>query len=277
MAEEAKAEEAVVEKEEATPEPNEIEQIAMELGWNPDFKGDGAKTAKEFILNSRAIQDTQKHQNDRLRKQIESKDAEHRANAQKIYEHLKAVRDAEVGRLQAEITDLKAQREQAIDDGDSKTVKRLDGKIDKMERSIPPEPPKPVASAPNWDPAEVTEWMTEREWTKDPELGKFLDEYVSEFVETRDGKIVRVKGDIHRILNAAERKAKELYPEHFETKAKPKAPQVEGAKARPAGSKKTTFDDLPSDAKKMFREFKDMGVEISQDEYIKDWLAKAGQ
>ena len=275
MVEEAAVDTQVEAKEEAPPEPNEIGQIAVELGWNPDFKGEGAKTAKEYILNSRAIQDTQKRQNERLKKQNEAKDAEHRANIQKLYEHQKAVRDAEVGRLQAEIADLKEQREKAIDDGDSKAVKRLDGKIDKITRSVPPEPPKPVATAPNWDPAEVDEWMAERKWTKDEEVGAFLNEYVAEFVETKDGKPVRIKGDIHRILSAAERKAKELYPEKFE--AKPKAAPVEGAKARPSGTKKTSFDELPADAKKIYREFKDMGVEMTQEEYTKDWLAKSGR
>ena len=118
MGEELTTEEEVIEKKEEVIDdaPQEtVEDVAKQLGWNENFDGDGALSAKEFILNSRKIMDSQNKKNRHLATQLN----ELTGTIEHIKAHNEAVYKAEVSRLNNELEDLRAQRETAIGEGDA--------------------------------------------------------------------------------------------------------------------------------------------------------------
>ena len=47
-----------------------IEELATQLGWNPNFQGEGAVDASTYILRSKDIQESMKSHNKDLKKQL---------------------------------------------------------------------------------------------------------------------------------------------------------------------------------------------------------------
>jgi hypothetical protein len=257
-----KAPEKAPEKE---PDFNEIEQVAMKIGWNPKHKeGDREYvSAEDFIVRSKEIQGTMSKQ---LKTQTKKIDAL-TDGLRNLKNHNEAVFKANVASVKREVAKLKAERNEAAEDGDKDIVANIDAQIKELEKT-PTELPKEAQQP---DPA-FLEWKEDNAWYEnDKELRAYAD---------AQGEAPEFKGlPYETLLKKVTGRVKKMFPEKFgETKEATKTPSaqtVEAAKIRGGGKKKFTFSDLTSEQKKLCKTFEDTGV-MKRDEYIAD-LVKIGE
>lgn len=98
-----------------------IEELATQLGWRADHTGEDAVDAATYILRSKDIQKSMSKHNKDLKDQLSVLNGS--VEALKI--HNEKVYQAEVKKLQAEITDLKKERKAAIELADVEKVEEL--------------------------------------------------------------------------------------------------------------------------------------------------------
>lgn len=155
------------------PKSDPIAALAQELGWKPDFNGDGAVDARTFILRSREI-------NDGLSKKVRNLTRQLSA----VQEGIDTIRHSteqaskqEIGKLKAEISDLKAQRKVAITEGRAEDVDVLDGHIEARQDQIRGSEVKPQAKKQANQPSpEYEDWVETNTWYLDqPDLQRYAD------------------------------------------------------------------------------------------------------
>jgi hypothetical protein len=246
--------------EQAKPDADDVdpvEALAVELGWNPDFDGDGKVDAKTYILKSREIQDTMReHIKEQKRQQQELSEsvAALKAHNEKVYK-------AEVSRLKTELEELKKERREAIEEGDVTKVEELDERIGGVEKSMtqPETKDKPRSTA------EFDAWIVDNKWyEEDPEMAAYADTIAS---ENRGAPFARVAALV-------DRKVKEMFPDKFvdstpATPAKKRSPSpVEESRARP-GAAKFTKADLTEGQRAIMSQFVRQGI-MTEKQYIED-------
>lgn len=244
-----------------TPDP--VEVLAQRLGWNPEFQGEGAVDAETFILRSRNISNDLSKQVRTLRKQLSAmsegveaiKLSAEQAQAQKINE------------LKTQITELKAQRKQAIKDGDLDAVDVFDSRIEVLQDAskAPPKKAPPVAAP----PPEYDEFVERNPWyLTDSEMHQYADTIVN---------LPENKGlSYTRLLQKVERLVKQEFPEKFAAAKPPPAqdpavasPSVVPSsrhKVRPAKPKATAVD-LSYHQRQIGQDFVARGVYKTLDDY----------
>lgn len=234
-----------------------VEAVAVELGWNPDFEGDGKVDAKTYILKSREIQDTMrehiKEQKGQLHELADSVTA--------LKTHNEKVYKAEVTRLKTELEDLRRERREAIEEGDVDKVDELDERIDGVEESITKPDEKPRSTA------EFDAWIADNKWyDEDDEMAAYADAIAS---ENRGAPFARVAALV-------DRKVKEMFPDKFAEQTTPAAtPQkqkspspVEESGTRPQVAKFTKAD-LSEGQKAIMAQFVRQGI-MTEKQYIAD-------
>lgn len=240
--------------------PDNIEELAGEIGWRPN----GALNAKEYILKSRDIQDTMRAHIQDQKKQL----SDLGGSVAELKTHNERVYKAEVSRLTAELGDLKKEKRVAIEDGDADKVDELDEQIDGVKEAIAA--PKTDKSAGTEDPA-LTAWLQENPWyDSDPEMAK----YANAIADQNPG------APYERLLSLAASKVKEMFPDKFEaggdasapgtltSKGTPPASPVEGAGRRVAAATFTKAD-LSSDQLNIMSQFVRQGI-MTEQAYIAD-------
>lgn len=278
MSEEAQAAEAVKE----APTQNEIEEVAKELGWNPEYEGEDAKTAKEFILNSKDIQKTQRNHAKKLQEQLESTrgEVEELRNGFSAFEdHIRKTTAAEVAQWKNRVKSLEANRKEALRDGDVDAVERIEKEIETTKQHKPEAPPK--ASFPG--KKDVAKWVGETDWynpnssNHNKDAQAYADAIYSDnlIYDRTTGEPVGLKLPVARMLKKIEREVKKEFPELFEeTPAQQKAPAVEGAGNRkPTGGKKTKYakiSDLPEEFRGSAKQFVEKLRVMTLDQYVED-------
>lgn len=280
MSDEATAAEAAQETDQKVEEKqNEIEGIAKELGWNPEYEGDDAKTAREFILNSRDIQKTQRDHAKRLQSEIE----ELRNGFGAFQEHVKATYEAQVEEYKQKITDLKAERSAAMKDGDVDAVDAIERKLENTAKQKPKAPP----NTPNYSQAEVNTWFSENAWANpnsrefNQEMANVVDSILSPYAIFQGDQIVGYKVSVPRLLEKARKEVKGLYPEKFEKKtdAPPRAPAMEGAtnqrQSAAKNKKYSKLNDFPEEMRRTVDQFVNK-MKIKTFEEIADDYKKQG-
>lgn len=255
--EELAVEEAIEEQEETIVEiddtPKAVKDLAKELGWNEnrDDNPDKYVDAKTFILRSRDI-------NSSLRRQVK----EITNVVSELKTHNERVYQAEVKRLTAEMNELKAQRREAIEEGDVAKVEKIENQIDEIkEKTIPPQ--QPVVSNATFD-----EWLEDNQWYRnDEDMRAFADKQGLEYKGLPFEKILAlVKKDV-----VAE------FPDKFSKKTTkpPSTSPVESGSRRSSSTKSRSESDLTSAQKTIMNQFVKHGV-MSKTEYIAD-LVKRGE
>jgi len=241
-------EDADVDQEKETDTPNEIESLAAEIGW----RADGDLDAKEFILKSREIQDTMRTH---IRDQ-KGKFEELNESVAELKVHNERVFNVQVANLEKELSTLKKEKKEAIEEGDADRVEEIETEMDGVkEAMIKPEAPKPTAEAnPDFD-----EWIDKNPWYKDdPEMATYAD------------KIGNANPDApyKRVLALVERKVKEMYPDKFTNPKSPAPSPVEGAVRRSA-TPKFTKADLTGNQRSIMSQFVRQGI-MTEKQYIAD-------
>jgi hypothetical protein len=270
----------VTEETEAAEEPKEVESpetlesVAEQLGWKPkkNFQGedDTFVDAKTYILRSKDIQDS-------LRKHLKE-NKQKMTSLEKGLEDLKfhneRVFKTQLAQQKKQIEELKAQRKEAIEEGDVEKVDKLEVQMNELMESDNSDD-KP---APKVDP-EVYEtfsgWIKENTWYDvqglnegDTDLTQYAN-YVSDLPEYKGLPYA------HKLKKVTE-KVKEMFPEHFQKTPQPKAarnpveaPNLKSMKGR------FTARDLNDTQKSVMRNFIKQGI-MTEKEYIDD-LVKIGE
>lgn len=236
----------------AAPKVDPVEAMAIELGWNPDFDGDGKVDAKTYILKSREIQDTMrehiKEQKGQLHELSDSVAA--------LKSHNEKVYKAEVSKLKNELEELKRERKEAIEEGDVAKVDALDERIGGVKDSMsqPSERPR--------NTAEFDAWVVDNKWYEtDSEMAAYADTIASENKGAPFARVAALVG----------RKAREMFPDKFagQTPTKKKSPSpVEESGARPRAAKFTKAD-LTEGQKAIMSQFVRQGI-MTEKQYIED-------
>ena len=241
--------------------PDNVEELASEIGWRPD----GELNAKEYILKSRDIQDTMRTHIQDQKKQL----TDLGSSVAELKTHNERVFKAEVSKLKTELTDLKKEKREAIEDGDADKVDELDEQIDGVKEAMA----APKTAKPSANP-ELTSWLQENTWyDTDPEMAKYADAIADQ----------NTAAPYDRMLRMVETKVKDMFPDKFEAgatpgpgtpKARTPASPVEGSGKKTVG---TTFTkaDLTSDQKSIMSQFVRQGI-MTEKAYIADIATTQG-
>lgn len=251
---ETEAEEAQSEQPQTNQDSfSEVEKEAYVKGWRPQ----GPKSAEEYL-------------------RAEPLYAELKVNRKKIKEMEDTVRllsnhmkKQEAYGYQRALDDMKAQRDNAIYEGDVAAVNQLDNEIRKTEHEM-----NAVAAAPTVDPvveefkSKYSDWMNEQ--TPEADDMRLLAEAKYLILKQNNAPQETIFSTIEESLIRA-------YPHRFN-----KEPDVPGvltpnpvAGGARQGIKKYTFHDLNHEQKISFRHFEKQGL-FTLDEYIKE-LVKLGE
>jgi len=226
-------------------EKGAVEKLATEIGWRPD----GDLDAKAYILKSKDIQTTMRNHIKEQKDQLTGLGTA----VKELKTHNERVFKAEVKQLKSELSELKAKKKDAIEEGDVDAVGKLDDEIDGVKEAMV----KPVETE-TGNP-EFDDWIKDNDWyAKDQEMAKYADKIADD----------NAGAPFKRVTALIGRKVKEMFPDKFETKTVPKASPVEGAGKKISASK-FTESDLTAGQKSIMRQFIAQGIMTKKD-YIKD-------
>jgi len=253
-----------------------IEELAAEMGWDPNYDGPEALDAKTWIVRGGEMQST-------MRKHLRDQKAQMRRmlkSVENLKKHHLKVQNAQKKQYEAEIRRLKAQRVEAIEEGDVGKVEELDEQIGTISSAIedPVEDEDGDATdlAAQYNPAFV-DWLEVNTWyDRDKEMTKYADTVAKRY----EG------APLERVLRKVDEAVRDIFPDKFSDKrARRKkksartareAPEVESATKRPAKRKrKITRRDLDPEHRRIVDDFVSQGI-MTEEEYIEE-LVRIGE
>lgn len=242
-------------------EAAEVESRARSQGWvsKEEFEADERNVGKkwrpadEFVERGELF-DTIKS----LKGEIHSIKRDFNLLAQ----HHKDVAKVEYDRA---LKDLKAQRAEAAEEGDTKTVVEISDKIEELRETYKEQKQEHTPSNGTVHPA-FTAWLNDNSWyTTDPALRGAADAVAKEYIS------VNSQSSFEDVLNHV---SAEMSKKFFAKTSKPKVTTVEsGSNGSSAKKGKLTKADLSDDEREIMRTFVKRGVFANEQEYI-DELAK---
>ena len=236
---------------------SDVEALAKQMGWNPEHKdGDREyKTAEEFILNGREIQNTMSKQLKSTKREVEGL----KSGITLLKEHNETVYNVQVKALKGKIRDLQVQREDAVTDKDEKAVAAIDSQI----KEINDIPDKLPASA--VDPSPVfLEWEEKNDWYENNEMRAYAD--------WQGENNIALRGlPEKKFLSTITKMVKVQFPEHFPQKTKKAVAAAVESGSRSATKTKTgaKLNDLSREQQDIAKQLADSGI-MSVEDYIKD-------
>lgn len=235
------------------PEANPVEQEALALGWKPkeEFEADEKNAGKKWrsaedFMDRKSLFDkieSQSHELKTLKKGLQSF-AQHYTNVEKAA-------------FQRAFDALKAERREALQDGELVKAEDIKEKMDDLKQKIETAAP-PVAI--EQEPAEFVEWKERNTWYKtDSKMTKFADDL---------GRRLHLEGmSPAEVLKEVEVRTKAAYADKFQNPNRSAAPQMvnPGRKAEPA---RETFR-LSEDERRIMKNMVRTGI-MTEDQYIAD-------
>jgi len=243
-----------------------IEDIATQLGWNPNFQGEGAVDASTYILRSKDIQESMKNHNKDLKKQLNNL----QGSVDALKEHNERVYKADVKRMEGEIAELKKQKREAIELADVTKVEELDNQISNIQNDIIDIKSQDIKPSQNSSNDVYNEWVKDNQWyITDDDMAKYADTVAKQY----EG------APLDRIFKLVTNKVKEVFPEKFE---QPKKQETNNETKLPIGPKSPvegntnikqtntfTKDDLTPEQMQIMRQFVQGGI-MTEQQYIND-------
>ena len=236
---------------------SEIEQKAIDMGWNPEgVEGKKNLTPDEFVDRKALYDDLHslKRQNKQLRGDID--------NINRYQEDIRADERKKV------IEELKTQKKEALDDGDHDRVIEIDEQLADERDKVKTEK---TTTQNNED---FDDWVTSNSWYQDDkELREEADIY-GEVYWTKNKTKTR-----DEVYKAVEAHIKRTFKDKFQNGNRDKAAAVEPSKGVPRakGKKaKQTAKDLPSDARSVMRTIL-RTTKMTEEEYLKQYFAMNGE
>lgn len=244
---------------EEEPEVNEVEQIALDMGWKSEdeYEGDDDDfvDAETYIRRGGDIQETMRKHIKEQKKKLADMDI----GLRDIKDHNERVYKAEVTKLKKEIEGLKEKKREAIEEGDADLVESIDTQIDEIEGGMV-EPAQKMTPNPEFE-----EWIKKNTWYRDdPEMADYAD-----------ARSEIYKGAPYsRILKKVEKDVKDMFEDKFPGGKKPGATSVEKTTRR-KGKVKYTKSDLNDEQRAVMKRFVAQGI-MSEADYIND-LSEMGE
>ncbi len=251
---------------------NDVEVLAMRMGWNPEHdekSGRAFKTAEQYIVDSKQIQDTTV----KTLNTLKETNKELVGGMQNLKTHYNKMAEVEKTRIDTEIADLKGKRNKAIEDSDKEIVKTVDGQIENLQNSKKDMDDSIQQQQVGANAFETLskEWRVENTWYgKNQEMTNYVDAQ-SERFRGLDPPVY-----FERLTEVA----MTMFPDQFKGQQKvvpgtaqqqtQNQQQVVGGQTRQtgAGAKiKATFNDLSPDQQK-WASFYEKNKVMSKQEYV---------
>lgn len=257
------AEEAVddVEEDAEPSELSEVDRIAMEQGWNPDFDGDGKVDAATFLRRGEQIRKSEHNANRQLRREIK----EMRRGIKQVEEYYKRQDEFRAKQVERTIAKLKKDRYAAVEEGDVDAVKALDEEIEQAQEEATPITPLDDDDTEDIiESTEFVDWHSGNQWYgADIEMSRYADGQAElpEFAGMPPERALRIITD----------RVKTAFPEKFErtSTAKPnKTPMVESTTPRKS-KRLPTKADMTSEQREIMKSILGVSPDMTEKEYIK--------
>lgn len=232
----------------AETEYNEIEQQAIEHGWNPDgVEGKRNLSAEEFMDRQPLYDDIRS-----LKKQYRKLQEGYEA----LTEHHKHVKEKERAKL---IQQLKAAKKAALENDNYDAVVEIDDRI--AEAKVAPED---NATNPTFE-----EWVDNNEWYhQDDEMRQYADMVGTGYYQQHPNKNVK------EVYDYVAKEVKSRFPEKFGNQNRSKPTPVEGASkgSRSTPRSKYSAKDLPDDARQIMKTIVRTGA-MTEEQYLKEYFS----
>jgi len=246
-------------QEEQTIEMTPVEVEAAEHGWRPEVefkaesKNDGKKwRSAEDFMDRKSFFD-----------KIESVSAENKnlkKGMQALGQHYTTVEKAAFTKA---LATLKAQRMQALEDGEIVKAEKLRDEMDDVKEKINTVvSPVPVEEGP---PAEFLQWKEKNSWYK-------RDDRMTRYADAVGRELQSAGKTPDQILKGVEREVKEAFPEKFRNPNRDRAPEVVPSEGRKASGGDTGYR-LSKDEERILTNMIRGGAPITREQYIKDLKA----
>lgn len=238
------------------PQLSPAEEQARAQGWVPkeEFDGDEHRwvDAGEFLRRGELFEKIG-HQSKKI-KELEDAIGHFKG-------HTKKVEEAAYKRA---LEELRAQKKEALIEGDADKVIEIDEKIDEVRetRAQSQENPQPQAQA---EHPVFTYWKTRNGWYE-----RHAD--MHSWADTRGMQLREQGADPMTVLNTLEKEVKEKFSNRFENPNRSKAANVEGGSGRQGASPKSKYSPT-ADEVSIAKRFVRTGLYKNEQEYY-DELAK---
>jgi hypothetical protein len=248
----------------------QIEADAIAQGWNPNYTGENARTAEEFLEVGKKIPAVQSANNKKLLDKVSGLEIKIQEQNQLFKDftsqQFKVVAEASKKAYDKAVKDIEAKQLKAVEDGDAEEYKALETEKKDLEKPAPaPKAPEP----PKIDPV-FTKWHKENSWYK-PNGSDDL----SMAAETYGKALLNRRPDLTgpAYYKEVEKHIKTVFPDSFKT-ADPGKLDTGGHDPKPTGKK--GFKDLPKEAQKACNDFVKQGM-MKQEEYVKSYFDAYGE
>jgi len=244
------------------PKHSEVELRAMEMGWRPkeEYNGDEENfiDAKEFVRR-KPLFDKIEHHGKQIKAVTKALEA--------LKTHYTRVEEAAV---QKAISQMKAQRKEALANGDGDSFELIDDEIKKAESSLAqiekareiPLVEEEVVN-PEWNA-----WQSRNSWYNTaPHMKVFADQV---------GATLAQRGMAPaEVLKEVEKAVRKEFPQKFTNPNKASAPDVDSGGGKPKTVNKTDDGFMNEQEKKVMNDLVRTGV-LTKEKYISDLKAIKG-
>jgi hypothetical protein len=242
------------------PQLSPLEQRAVDQGWKPQDQWEGNpddwRPAKEFVDRGELFKkiDELKRDNKALRQ-----------GQEELMKHHSRVREAAYAQA---LSDLKAKKLNALEEGDAKAVVEIDEQIDatKEAQRVSAEQARHTEVAPVADPI-FDNWVNRNNWyTQDIAMKAVADEVARM-------TFAKVGNDKERILDAVDEAVKKAFPHKFENPNRSKAGAVEGSTNKSTVKKESTDADLSDVEKQIMNKILRVTPGMTKEKYLSELKA----
>jgi len=250
------------------PESSQADAEARLMGWVPeeDFRGPKEHwvDAETFLERGRTILPIVKKNNAELTKKLlalEAKDREREAAISEWKSFMKESQERERAEFTRQMAELRAQKKQAISDGDGDAVLAIDDAIDEIKEKQQKQKEEPPKAPPGVDPS-FSEWVAENDWYG-------VDEDKTAYANGIGPSIKQAHPHLtgKAFLDMVAARVEAKFPARAVRQPAVEAP---GAPA-PARKGKYSYKDLPDEAKKAHDKFVKQKL-MTSEEYLASYF-----
>lgn len=249
----------------------QIEKEAKIFGWVPkeQFRGNEEDwvDADTFVKRGKEINPILRKNNEILMKKLEELEQRFQQREITIQQFSKYHAETEKRAYEKAISDLKAEKKDALNMGDTDRVVEIDDAIDELKNSqrniVAPTIPTQQEIPPP-DPAFIS-WVNENSWySQDKRLNKFANA-IGQEVREENPYLFGVN-----FLEEVKRRVVEEFPHKFEKQSKHNPVESTTGGVRKTGKK--TARDLPAEDRKVMEQFVKEGL-LTEEQYLKEYFA----
>ena len=251
-------------------EVDEVLEQAIAKGFDPDYEGEDAKTAEEFIAYGEALEE--KKATDRKARQLDDR-------LERLEVERSILAESDAANLRQRMQDLTSMHKDAVEEADYGQVtaiqKQLDEtrlqlqRVNKLTEKVQP-PSKQTASVDEDAQDLINDFEAKNKWIQD---GDDKDTQYAQFVFNRSLGQSQLEGQSERVEEAIDA-VKDAIPHRFKSvnKARNKAAENSKGKGRSPKASQVTERDLSREELNAYKAFKRSGVYNTPGEYYKEMV-----